>query len=225
MKRMENILWGIVLIAIGMIWALNAAGLTNISIFFTGWWTLFIIVPCAIGLFTERERTGNIIGLVIGISLLFACNGILDFALLGKMIVPFVLVCVGLSIIFKDVMGKKIADKIKNFNKEGLEEYSAIFGGQKIVMADEEFKGCSLNAIFGGIDLDLRGANITGEYIINSSSIFGGIEVTAPANVNIKVKSTPIFGGVSNKTSNIRGENIPTIYINAFCLFGGVEIK
>ncbi len=29
---------------------------------FDGWWTLFIIVPCAIGLITDRDKTGSIIG-------------------------------------------------------------------------------------------------------------------------------------------------------------------
>ena len=62
MKKAGSVLWGIVLIAAGVIWALNEFNVTNINVFFDGWWTLFIIVPCAIGLFTEREKTGNIIG-------------------------------------------------------------------------------------------------------------------------------------------------------------------
>lgn len=46
-----------------------------------------------------------------------------------------------------------------------------------------------------------------------------------PKDANIKVKSTPIFGGVSNKIKNDYDEKLPTIYINSFCMFGGVEIK
>ena len=61
MKKAGSVLWGIVLIAAGVIWALNEFNVTSINVFFDGWWTLFIIVPCAIGLFTEREKTGNII--------------------------------------------------------------------------------------------------------------------------------------------------------------------
>lgn len=59
MKKISSVIWGIVLIAAGALFALNALNLTNIDIFFDGWWTLFIIVPCAVGLFTEREKTGN----------------------------------------------------------------------------------------------------------------------------------------------------------------------
>ena len=79
MKSFGKVLWGIVLIVVGLIIGGNALGITNINIFFDGWWTLFIIVPCFIGLFKEREKTGNIIGLLIGIALLLCCQDILDF--------------------------------------------------------------------------------------------------------------------------------------------------
>ena len=62
------------------------------------------------------------------------------------------------------------------------------------------------------------------EAFIKTSSIFGGIEIYVPQNVNVKVKSTPIFGGVSNKVRNSK-DNTKTIYIEAFCMFGGVDIK
>ena len=64
MKKISSIIWGIVLIAAGALFALNALNITDIDIFFDGWWTLFIIVPCAVGLFTEYEKTGNIIGII-----------------------------------------------------------------------------------------------------------------------------------------------------------------
>ena len=60
MKRVTKILWGVVLIAAGVIFALNALDITDIDVFFDGWWTLFIIVPCTVGIFTEREKTGNV---------------------------------------------------------------------------------------------------------------------------------------------------------------------
>ena len=46
MKKVESILWGIVFIVLGLIIAGNVLGITNIKIFFNGWWTLFIIIPC-----------------------------------------------------------------------------------------------------------------------------------------------------------------------------------
>ena len=62
MKKFGNILWGIVLIVIGLIIGGNALGITNINIFFVFCWTLFIIIPCFIGLFKDNEKAGNLIG-------------------------------------------------------------------------------------------------------------------------------------------------------------------
>lgn len=50
MKNITKILWGTALIAVGGIIALNAFGITGIELFFDGWWTLFIIVPCLVGI-------------------------------------------------------------------------------------------------------------------------------------------------------------------------------
>ena len=76
MRKLGNTLWGIVLVVIGVILALNALRITDINIFFDGWWTLIIIIPCFIGLFKESDKTGNIIGLLIGIVLLLMCQDI-----------------------------------------------------------------------------------------------------------------------------------------------------
>ena len=78
MKNISRILWGIVLVLIGGIFGLNELGITSINVFFNGWWTLFIIVPCFIGLLTQYEKKGNIIGLLVGIILLLCCNGLID---------------------------------------------------------------------------------------------------------------------------------------------------
>ena len=50
MKQFRSIIWGIAIIALGVILGGNALGWFSIDIFFDGWWTLFIIVPSAIKL-------------------------------------------------------------------------------------------------------------------------------------------------------------------------------
>ncbi len=227
MKKFGNILWGLVFIVIGLILGLNAMGITNINIFFDGWWTLFIIIPCFIGLFKESEKTGNLIGLLVGIALLLCCQGILRFEMMWKLLIPVVLIGVGVGFLFKDVVGGKVNQEIKklNANKKGDTEYCATFSGQNINFDRQEFKGADLTAVFGGVKCDLRNATITSDQVINASATFGGIDILVPNNVQVKVKSTPIFGGVSDKAMHTTNQEAPTIYINATCVFGGVEIK
>jgi len=224
MKNKTGIFWGIALIAVGVIWGGNALGLFDINFFFDGWWTLFIIVPCLAGLFTEKEKTGNLIGLLIGVLLLLACQDVIDFGVLWKLVVPAILILIGASMIFKNFFDKGVNEKIKKLNQKlnKEDEVAATFSGQNLNFAGEEFQGKTVNAIFGGVKMDLRKAKIKDEAVINASSIFGGIDILVPEDVTVKVKSNSIFGGVSNK---VKTEGNKTIYVNAMCLFGGVDIK
>ena len=223
MKKTNNILWGIILIIIGTIIGLNSLEITNINIFFDGWWTLFIIVPSFIDLMTRESKTGAIVGLVIGTFLFLACQDILDFTLVLKLIVPISIIVIGLSFIFKDTLNKKIKEEIKKIDQKDKKEYYSTFSNQKINIEDN-FENTEINAIFGGMTLDLTNAKITKDIIIEANAIFGGITIYTPKNVNVKVSSTPIFGGVSNEIKKQTNNEI-TIFIKANAIFGGVEIK
>lgn len=196
MKKFGNVLWGVVLIIIGLIIGGNALGVTNINIFFDGWWTLIIIIPCFIGLFKDDEKTGSFIGLLIGVALLLGCQNILNFDLIWKLIFPTILVIIGLSIIFKGILGGKVNSEIKKINesRNGENSYCATFSGQNVNFDGEKFTGADLTAVFGGVKCDLRNAIIDSDVVINASSTFGGIEIYIPSNVKIKIKSMPIFG-------------------------------
>ena len=119
MRKSSKILWGIALIAIGGIFALNAFGVTDIQLFFDGWWTLFIIVPCFIGIFSEREKIGNIIGLLIGVFLLLCCQNILGFDMLWKLAFPAIIVIIGLKLIFGAVFGDKTMKLLESSKQSG----------------------------------------------------------------------------------------------------------
>ena len=227
MRKLGNTLWGIVLIIIGVILTLNALEITNINIFFNGWWTLLIIIPSAIELIAREEKFWSAIWLIIGIILLLACRDILDFELIWRLTIPVIIILIGINLIFKDKLDKRKKKKNKELKEkaEGLEEYCATFGEVKADFNNQEFKGASLTAVFGSTDLDLRKAIINEDKLIKTCAVFGGIEIMAPENVNIKVKSTPIFGATSNKTNRKYDEKLPTIYVNSFCMFGGVDIK
>ena len=224
MKKIGSLIWGILFIIVGLIFGLNAMGITDINIFFRGWWTLFIIIPSLIGVIKESYKVGNYIWLLIGIVLLLSAQGIINFSTIWKLALPTILVIIGLSIIFKDVVGSKINDKIKELNKQRKTEYYATFSGEELTLTGSEFKGASLNAIFGGIDINLKDAVIEEDIVINSTAVFGGVDILVPNNVNVKVKSSSIFGGTDNKMTENK-ENVPTIYVKAFNLFGGTEIR
>lgn len=225
MKNISRIIWGIMLIAVGAIFALNALNVTDIDVFFDGWWTLFIIVPCAINLFVEREKTGNLIGLIVGVLLLLACRDVFSFSLLWKLLVPAVIILIGLRLLIGGVFRSKSAELLKKLESEGRKPKvtCAVFSGSDIRYDGEVFDGADLTAVFGGIQCDLRRAVIDHDTVIRVSAVFGGVDVLVPDGVNVKTSVTGIFGGTDNKT--IKRDGAPTIYVSGICVFGGAEIK
>ena len=203
MKNFSKILWGLVFVLIGVVIATNSFGLTNIDIFFEVWWTLFIIVPSFISLFDTHEgKMGNLVVFIIGLLLLLAARGVIDFEVIVKMIVPLIFIAIGLSMIFNRTIKSTISKKVKEGKGNGLETIVATFSEQRINKDNEKFKGANLDSVFGNIVLDLRKAKLEDEMVVDASAIFGGAVILVPHDVNIKVKATPIFGGVSNSALN-----------------------
>ncbi len=218
MKKISTVIVGIVFIIVGVIVGLNSFGITNINIFFDGWWTLFIIIPAINGLVTDEEKTGSIIWLIIGITLLLGCQDLISFDILWKLTLPVILVFIGLSIMFNN-NGKKSS---KNTDDN---EYCACFSGQTIKFDGKDFKGTKVNAIFGGITIDLTNAKVKDGAIIDATAVFGGVTILIPEDLKVEIKSTSVFGGVSDKTKNKEKKDKITLHVNGCSIFGGVDIK
>lgn len=225
MKKISNVLWGLLFIVIGIIWILNVTEIVNINLFFRGWWTLFIIVPSIFGIVEKPKDISGYIFLLIGLMLFALARDLISFVLISKLILPLLLIFIGISILFKNAFNGKISKKINEVDKDGMEIYSATFSDNRVKLSGDEFKNARLDATFGSVTLDLSECNITKDGVITASAIFAGVDIIVPDNVNVKVKSTGIFGGTSNKSKNKNEDERKTIYIESFALFGGVEIK
>lgn len=227
MKKTSQVIWGIVLIGIGTVWALNAFGLTDIELFFDGWWTLFIIIPSIVGLFSNHDKMGSLIGLCIGVFLLLCCQDVIGFGMMWKLLFPVIIVIVGIKLIVGSVWNANRIESLKQIQTENgnVVSKATVFSGDILNFSGEVFQGARLNAVFGGLDCDLRGAQIDQDCLIDASAIFGGIDIYVPANVNVSVSSNSFLGGVANKAPDFHDENAPTVYIRGNCVFGGVDVK
>ncbi|WP_297425680.1 LiaF domain-containing protein [Clostridium sp.] len=223
-SKFSNVVWGIIFIALGAIYAGNIFNLWNFNLFFYGWWTLFIIIPCLIGIIENGLSTGNIVGLIIGIMLLLSSQDIINTRMITRLIFPVILILIGIKIVFRDNFYKNSSKYIdRNVKVEKCLEYTSIFTNQKEIYPNVVFDGANVMAIFGKIELNLLNAIISEDIVINSISIFGKIDIMVPRNVNVKISSIPIFGGATNKARSCINTNSPTIYINATCIFGGLD--
>lgn len=223
--KISNIMWGLIFIVVGMGFAGNAFNLWDFELFFDGWWTLFIIIPCAASLIKNGFNSSSLIGLLIGIMLLLSARDIIDGSILGKLWLPIIFVLIGINMILKNIYRNGEYGRARIEYQGGSSEYSAVFGGGNYQVVGEKFMGTSMNAVFGGVELDLRNAIIDEDVVINATAVFGGIEIWVPSHVRVKVSNVPIFGGVDNRANRAIEPDAPTIFVNSTCMFGGIEIK
>lgn len=229
-KQIKPIIWGIAIIALGVIYGGNAIGLFNFNVFFDGWWTLFIIIPSAISLLTEREKLGSLTALAVGVILLLAAQDVFSYDVAWKAILAVVLIVIGLSIIVKSTFhnknDKEVEKKVKDLGDDkNMDSQVAVFSGSDRAYNNEAFPGSNLTAIFGGVEVDLRNAIFTKDTVIKAFCLFGGIDIKVPEDIQIKTRSGFIFGGISDERKDDSNKGKHTIYIDAAGGFGGISIS
>ncbi len=226
-RKLSSVLWGIALIAVGVVIALNATGITSIDLFFDGWWTLFIIIPCVVGFFTEGDKLGNLIGLAVGVVLLLAAQGIFQWKDIWEFGLAAIIILIGIKLVGGGLFHRKPREVQRRLEESGKTQHTSFtaFTGNRVNLDGQCFYGAELNAVFGAIDYDLRNALIPEDCVIKASAVFGGINILLPQDVHVKISSNSVFGSVDNKRNSVHGENAVTIYIEGSGIFGGVDIK
>lgn len=224
MKQTSRVMWGIVLVFLGAVYVLNILEITDINLFFKGWWTLLIIIPSFISMFTDSDKTGGIIGLTVGLMLLLGCRGYVDFRVMCKLVVPVIFIFVGLMLIFKNAFNKETNEKMKKLkNNVDMRGFSAVFSTKNDVVSMKFFDGANYTAICGTVNSDISSAFIEKDVLIKVENILGNVNISVPENVNVSVTSHSLFGGINNRVVN-SDANAVTVYVKAYCLLGNAEV-
>lgn len=199
----------------------------HINILFDGWWTLFIIVPCLCALLGNSEKTGPAIGLGVGVLLLLAEQNIIDWDMFWKIGLAVLVIALGLGMIFGNKMKTAVPASVKTLNREGknIRVVNASFGEQKLSFGGEVFEGADISASFASVQLDLRGAIINEDVMLNVDCKFAGLVIYAPTDLLVKVTANATFGGVDDKRQIFISDHTHTLYISGACVFSGIEIK
>jgi len=108
---------------------------------------------------------------------------------------------------------------------------TAVFGGIERRISVRDFRGGRVSAVFGGIELDFRDADIDGnEAVLEVNAIFGGAEIRVPDNWKVEQRGQTLFGGYTDTTrlsaaaADANAPSKKTLLITGSILFGGVEV-
>lgn len=222
---------GVILVIIGAGSLLDAFGLVEFGDIIRTWWPSLLMLIAVIQL-----STGS--GSLLGSGILFTIGALFQISRLGYLpggfwgaFWPIILILIGISFISSRWKKKVIPTDNESLGRVSLDgsrvDRSALFTGLDVRVTSQDFTGGQLEAIFGGVECDMRDAKILGKVAgLSATAIFGGIELRVPQDWNIVVKGTPIFGGIDDKSvMRPHDPNAPMLVVDVTAVFGGVEIR
>lgn len=226
------LVWGFLFLTIGIIWAGNIGNYWYVDIpyllFYKGFWTFFIILPCIVNIFQKGFQISTATAVVVSFLLFFAKMGVFDLSMAKRLILPILLIIIGLSFFIYCFFPEE-DDTQENANKSGKtpQSFEGIFCSKVVNYDNRPFQGCSLSSTFGEVRLNISEAEFPSSPVhITCNALLGTLDIHVPEKVNIIVKGTPILGGIHNyRKGNTPLEDAPTIYIEATCIFGGIDIR
>jgi hypothetical protein len=231
---------GIILLIVAALFAADALFpgqfFQNIADFASLWWPAALILIGVVGLFSGGNFTFNLLLSLAGVWILADKLGWTRPGLF----LPFVLFVIAVLVFASAFRGRRPASggstssagfgsgPARPAGTAADAHVFSAFSGHDARNASQEFRFAEVTAIFGGSSLDLRDAKLSPEGArVDITALFGGADVIVPENWVLQVSSTPIFGGVDNRTSNLGtpAEGQPILHVNATAIFGGAGIK
>lgn len=238
---------GIVLVGIGALFLLDNLHIVSAAVL---WWPVILIAVGVVHLIDYEVPARRTVGIV-----LVAAGGIILTVNLGYLsfdigdLWPLILIAIGLFMLFNRLgwggawnwgggrrwwgHGDDWDFGSGGFHSRGgdsgndVHEF-AIFSGSKRVVTSPNFRVGNASAVFGGINLDLTGAQINGpEAELRLSAVYGGIVVKIPTNWNAEVRGGGLFGGFVDRTVHppANAPDTKRLIVRGGAVFGGITVK
>lgn len=219
-NSLSGILFGLLFLFVGGGYLAEALGfMDDFTIFFDGWWTLFIIIPCFSGLFGKNgDKVGYLIGLAIGLFFLLSAQNVLLTDKLWAIFLAVLFVIIGACLIFpKKRVPDAGTDNADRFDREDR------------VVADASYTECECDGAQNAAG-DENGqcfdeaaeADLGPGERISSVAVFSGKDICINRTVFAGGTVTAVFGGIDLNLKNaiIRED----VTIEAKAVFGGIDI-
>lgn len=211
-------LLGVVLVALGVVLLLDRVGTLDAGAVIGAWWPTVFVLAGVLALLDRPPRpVAATVSMIIGVSLLAVTTGVLSGAVLAA-VWPAALIALGLWFMTGRRLHRSVVD-----NGDAV-KVTVLFSGQELANTSAQFRGGSVTALFGGVDLDLVRAVPAPDAELTVTTMFGGVGLTVPDDWRVVIDGPAIFGGFDNGAT-VSDPGAPTLKVRAFAMFGGIEIK
>lgn len=220
-----RILPGLILVIIGTVVLLDHMGILSLDRLWKFWPVLVILF----GLTRVLESCNRVFGavtMIVGALLLLSTLGYAHLSMADFW--PVVLIAIGLGLMWSRFQMPRIPTSPGGPDKVNA---TAMFGGVERRVTTTNLNGGRVQAIFGGVELDFRSADIQGEEtVLFVEAVFGGIEIVVPDRWSVIYEGQSIFGGYNDETRSPLPD-VPgapprkRLILRGQALFGGITVK
>jgi predicted membrane protein len=214
---------GLAILALGTLWTLDNLNILE-SEDFTQWWPVVLIAIGAVQFASRRtNRVGPVVLMIVGVLLLASSLDYIDFDL-GDLI-PLAIAAWGAKLVWDALARRSARAGVIGYDDATVHAF-AVMGGVHWHSTTREFRGGDVNAIMGGVEIDLRDAQMKPgeEVIIDALALMGGIEIFVPAGWRIKSDVLPIMGAFENN-AKASSDSGPMLTVRGTVVMGGIEVK
>lgn len=222
----HGVIWGAVICAIGVVLLLDHMGIISADRLWR-FWPLVIIVPGIVNLTEAGKRVWGALLFVGGMLLQLDTLGVIRFHWADLW--PLAVIAAGLMMIWGSIESRRTGAGSPGGEQNTMNS-TAIFGGVERRVTIHDFRRGRVSAVFGGVELDFRDADMQEEQaVLEVNAIFGGAEIRVPETWKVEQRGQTLFGGYTDTTrvsaaGDVSAPKGKTLIITGTTLFGGVEV-
>ena len=223
-----RVLPGLILMIIGAAILLDHMGILSLDRLWR-FWPMILIVVGAMRVMEPCSRVSGVLLMIVGT--LFQLGTLGYLRITAADFWPIALIAIGVALIWSRFEMPKWIPVSPQGQGADKVNATAMFGGVERRVTTQNLKGGQVQAIFGGVELDFRNADIEGEEtILYVEAVFGGIEIVVPERWSVIYEGQSIFGGYGDETRTPLPD-VPgaaprkRLILRGQALFGGITVK
>lgn len=221
-------------IALGLLFLLDNMGILSFHDV-ARYWPVILIALGVVRLVDSHGTTSVVFGaLLAGIGSLLLLDNLGIFYFDWRLFWPVVLIGLGILMLLRTYhRHEEWRDSQEHQEVPGappepgtINLWAMFSGGERRIDA-KDFRGGSIGAMFGGFEVDLRGATMAGtEATLDVSAMFGGVDIQIPETWVAEIKGSALFGGfVDESVPPPPGQPAPRLIVTGYAMFGGVTVS
>lgn len=216
-RSVGQMLAGVLVVLAGVVLLLERTGAIEVdlgTLVGTLWPLVVVLVGVTSLLLVPRAWLGPAVITAVGVVLLLDRTDVIRVSV-WDYLWPVAVIIIGLGITFGAGARSDQQDRITAI---------AFWWGAERRTRTPHFRSASLTAIMGGVELDLRDADIDGTARIDVFAFWGGVDIKVPRTWQVRASGLPLLGGWENKTDTPVGGG-PVLDVRIVTIMGGAEVR